>query len=129
MGDWHDYVGLLPTAIAVASGFISLIVGQLFRERPRERGWLIAGAAALSLVAIVAPFYNQALIVAAKNVEASHRAVVRNQLSELIATGNDLMRLCADPNARPPIAAANEWVNPVQAVLIGLGPSYVDRLN
>jgi hypothetical protein len=126
MGDWHDYVALLPTLAAVANGFIAVVVAQFLHERRRARMVLVAAAGVIAFSAIGATIYGQHALVAIRDAERSRKTDIREHLGEYILRGTNLMLKCADGKVPPPEDEANAWASEVETYLATLlGNSYV----
>jgi hypothetical protein len=128
MGDWHDYVSLLPTMAAVINGFIAVVIAQFLQDRRRAKVVLVAFAGLVGLIAISATLYGQHAIMMARSAERARYVDIREHVGEFISQGNDLMRECGNNNAPPPIQTANEWAGRTEEFLAEqLGKSYVTR--
>jgi hypothetical protein len=81
---WQDYIGLFPTVIAAANGFIALLVGQFFKDNLRARIALVATAGVLTFCAVGATFVGQSQVIAARVADQKHRRDIRESLGKYI---------------------------------------------
>ena len=129
LGDFfRDYGAPFATAVAVFNSVITVTVVQYFKDNSRARAILVVASYLLGGVAVIATFYSQHEIVAARDAEAEHRIKIREEIGSYVAEGDSLMDICADVTKPIPIYQTNEWAKRVEAFLsTNLDQSYVNR--
>ena len=132
---WRDYVGLVPSGIAVLNGAIAVAVAQFPLKDARDKWTLVTAILVLGLFAIVANVWSNNITLQRKAEEQAQQAAaqaqrraVREQLGTFIDEGTALQRLCTNEQEPAPEQQANEWAGRVEAYLTAnLGASYVTR--
>jgi hypothetical protein len=123
-----DYINVVPIVIAAANGFIALVVGQFFKERPTARVILVVMAGALTLTAIGATIYGQSQVLAKRAAEEDHRRGIREAFGAFIGRGREIEKQIADTSKQSPIQDQNIWDSEVTSyVNANLGQSYSTR--
>jgi hypothetical protein len=128
---WQDYIGLFPTVIAAANGFIALLVGQFFKDNPRGRLFLVATAGVLTLCAVGATFYGQSQVIATRIADQEHRHNIRESFGKYISQAEDIQNELPDTSKSYSelVQDYNKWYSDVSGFLEQMGESYVTRFN
>ena len=125
---WIDYIGVVPSAIAIVNGFVAVVVAQFFKEHPTAKTVLVVCTGVFGCLAIGTTVYGQHQIIVQRDNDAKRKIEIRERLGLYIAEVDVLSIATADKNKPIQTDAANKLASEIEGYLgNNLGQSFAYR--